>query len=82
MKRITWISIILFALLWFFFAKFWLKSPNDEFKFVDRDRFMVFPTPKINTVDLMATPSPKISTSSGYPTIEYISSSDSSVIKF
>jgi hypothetical protein len=82
MSKITWISLILFVILWIVFAKFWLKNSTDEFKFYDRDKFMVFPTPKIVTKDLDDKTNPQTATGSSSPTLEYISSTDSSVIKF
>lgn len=56
MKKVTWISLALLIILWYFFAKFWQYNPSDNFKFSDRDKTMVFPTPKTLLLNL-STPS-------------------------
>lgn len=81
MKKVTWISIILFILTWYFFGKFWQNNPNNNFKFSDRDKIMVFPTPKTIILDI-ENPSTAPSSTPTISTVEIKSSTDASVVKF
>lgn len=78
MNKITWISLVLFILVWYFFGKVWLVKNTDNFKFSDRDKSMVFPIEKTSNIDLDAlTPTPTIVP----PTLETKSGTDTSQIK-
>ncbi len=79
MKKIAWITLILLFVFWYLFSKVWLKDSETDFKFSDRDKTSVFPTPKNDVLDPF---SPSITEKVEAPTIEIKSSSDTSTIKF
>lgn len=55
MKSTAWILLIFTIVLWFFFQKFWF-SAEPNFVFFDRNKTMVFPTQKTETLDPFVTP--------------------------
>ncbi len=79
MKFTFWLTILAIFILWYIFGQIWLKDDNAQFNFSDRDKTMVFPTPKNKTIDPF---SPSV-TVTVEPTVQKVfNSSDSSSIKY
>jgi len=59
MKSTAWALLFLTIILWLIFQKYWFNTESN-FVFFDRNKTMVFPTPKTETLDPFITPTTEI----------------------